>query len=620
MPVRLLADISGPFYNPDQPPRNWSSFPFAQFDLAQEPYVDTAALAAAIARASAHVHALRAQGYTGIVIDNLAHLTSFDDAPQQVYSRHSPFRSRALAYQSAFEQLFGEAAALGMEVFVTADLQWATPPVRAFVGPLDARNPRLAELNSWALAELFDRFPQVRGLVVRVGEVGGAHDLGEAYTGSLIYRDAASLRCLIAALLPACVARDRLLIVRTWSVGIGALGDMVWNAARYREIFSGLESSHLIASIKHGPGDFFRNAAHNPTLGLPGPRQWVELQSRREYELFGMIPASVARLHQQALAHAHANPQLDGVWVWNATGGWGGGRAALGPGGWNLWTELSSALTAMLVSDPGLDTSAFIRTWCAQRLDPVFGQAVADLYLDSERLIEDAWYPAAGEGAGQIVGKIMVPPLLWVWWLRPTASLLVWSMLALAEQGRASTTPESAAAVVCARAHARRLVLLAPRPDPAFSMIIQSARYLADTLAVAHIIRAYFGALFATAAADNRLGWLACARAARRTRLLLATHTASWTSNADFPRLELGEIDAFLRELERAPQFWWRMARVAVAVCRRLETAAPAPQRGPVLALALRQAALLLPLLNRRLYLLPSVIFETGPGAKAWAA
>lgn len=131
----------------------------------------------------------------------------------------------------------------------------------------------------------------------------------------------------------------------------------------------------------------------NPTLGLPGPRQIVELQTRREYELFGLVPSSIAELHQAALQRAYANPQVVGVWAWNSTGGWGGGKATLGTTGWNLWTELGSALTGALAQQPGCDAEAFVRAWLAQRWpDTPFAGAVADLYLASAALIEQGWY------------------------------------------------------------------------------------------------------------------------------------------------------------------------------------------------------------------------------------
>jgi hypothetical protein len=429
---RCLADIGGPFYDPTKPFRNWSALPFYQLDLSQRPYVDQQQLAQGVARALAYIERIHAQGYTGIVIDNLMHLVTFERAPLALYPADSPYRVRALIYRVAFSQLFERAAQLGMEIFVTTDMQWSTPPVRAYAGRMSAANPQWADVNRWALEELFALFPQVGGLVVRTGEAGGAHNQEVGYASHVLYSSTAGLRDLIATLLPVCARHQRLLIMRTWSIGIGELGDLLWSPERYRAVFSGFDSPWLLASIKHGPSDFFRLLPHNPTLGLPGPQQIVELQNRREYELFGMVPSSIAQLHQDVLQHAQAsNPRYAGVWAWNSTGGWGGGRAAIGAQGWSSWTELSSALTAALVRAPQLDTSAFVYGWCAERFSASFGVALAEAYIDSAALIEQGWYSGA-LGGERSLGKIFLPPLLWIWWMRPTASLLIWAYLVAA--------------------------------------------------------------------------------------------------------------------------------------------------------------------------------------------
>jgi hypothetical protein len=167
-----LTDIAGPFYDPSKPFRNWSALPFYQLDLAQPPYVDRTQLEQGVTRALAYLEQVHAQGYTGIVIDNLAHMVAFERAPIEIYGANSPYRQRSLIYRAAFSQLFERAAQLGMEVFITTDMQWGTPPVLGYVGRLAAAGSRLAEINRWALDELFT-FPHVTGLVVRVGEAGG---------------------------------------------------------------------------------------------------------------------------------------------------------------------------------------------------------------------------------------------------------------------------------------------------------------------------------------------------------------------------------------------------------------------------------------------------------------
>ncbi len=651
-----LADLSGPFFDPHKPFRNWSSFPFGQLDLPHAPYVDAAQLDWGVERAIAHLQILRGQGYTGVVVDNLAHLVTLDAAG--IMPAASPTRRRTLVYRDAFTRLFAAAAALGLEVFVTSDMQWSTPELRRAAGRLRAENPRLAELNRLALVELFSVFPQVRGVVLRVGEAGGAHNQGAAYTGHMIYTTPAALRSLIAGLLPVAEAHDRLLIVRTWSIGIGALGDLICAPERYHAVFDGFATPNLLVSIKHGPADFFRRLPPNPTIGLPGPRQIVELQTRREYELFGLAPSSVAELHQAAIQRAVASGQVVGIWAWNSTGGWGGGTATLGATGWNLWTELGSALTAALAQEPGLDSEAFVRAWLAERLPkPVFAQAVADLYLGSASLLEDGWYFGRLPHAIPRLGSLHLAPLLWVWWMRPTAALPIWAYLAHAVGDIVPTLAAGRAARDSAIAHANRLADLAPADNADAVFVAQSARYFADALTLAYAARAMLLPLFSAAWAGRGNSTLAAPpmqQALRSLRTTISEHNLRWGQRSDFPALELAELQQLVVGLEHQPQRTWLQMRAAVELVRGLrDRRAPGgklgllagavgalaltlgllsrrPHRlglagigaGLLLTPAIRRRALqlTLPWLSRRFHLLPSIFFEAGPAIEEWAA
>ncbi|NNJ08878.1 hypothetical protein EKD04_000900 [Chloroflexales bacterium ZM16-3] len=653
-----LADMSGPFYDPRKPFRNWSSFPFTQIDLPTAPYVDQGQLDVGVERACAHLEALRAQGYTGVVIDNMAHLVTFDGAPWPVYTADSPFRLRALAYRAAFGRLFARAATLGMEVYVTTDMQWSTPPLRLAVGELRADSPRLAELNRLAMSELLTTMPEVAGLVVRVGEAGGAHNQGGDYCGHMLYTSPSAMRALIETLLPVCERHSRRLIVRTWSVGIGELGDLICSPERYAEVFGGLSSPNLLASVKHGPADFFRLMPHNPTLGLPGPRQIVELQNRREYELFGMVPSSVSELHRAALARAAADPQCAGIWAWNATGGWGGGRAALGEGGWSLWTELSSALTAALAQDVELDADAFVRGWLGgqesegrsrgpedvslrqresirghlsklptsppdSRLltpDP-WSEALTDLYMDSAELIERGWYMGRLPGAVESLGGIHLSPLLWVWWMRPTSALPIWAYLADAVGDVEGAIRAAGDAAARAEAHARRLAELAPQGDERATQLVDSARYLASALEISHAARALMLPLMGAAWRADRPTRAALRAASRRALTTLSAHHATWAGRSDLPPLEVAELERFALVLGHAPWRIWVQARATCAAVRRLRAA---PPRRPGTSSPLGQAGTMLmttalPWLSQRLNLLPSIFFESGPSISEWA-
>lgn len=660
--MRLLTDVGGPFYDTAKPFRNWSALPFYQLDLPHPPFVDQTQLEWGVTRAITYLEQVRAQGYTGIVVDNLAHLVTFDDAPVRLYRPADAAHQRALIYRAAFTRLFEHAASLAMEVFVTTDMQWSTAAVRRYAGRLEPGNPRLAAVNAWALEELFRCFPHVSGVFVRVGEAGGAHNHDREYAGHMIYRSVPQLRALIGTLLPVCKRAGRLLVVRTWSIGIGQLGDLMWSRERYRAVFGDLASPNLLVSIKHGPSDFFRHLPHNPTIGLPGPAQIVEVQNRREYELFGMTPSSVAELHHAALHPSHSALQPAGVWAWNASGGWGGGTAALGEQGWSLWTELSSALTAALAGAPELNAEHFVQAWFEARFGGAegcrnarnrqrFARAAAALYLDSAELIEDGWYHGRPARGSTLLGRFVVPPLLWVWWLRPTAAPLFWAYLATASADVAATTALSARAVARANEHLEHLVAARPADVPAAAFVVESARFMRDCLAVAHALRSVLLAAAAAARTNDRVRWEAIASQAGAARAVCAAHSATWGARRDFPALELAEVERYLEQLERRSGFHWAQARAAALTASYLlgdgeagvalrslgaallalalfgawrsrpgRMALAVAATAMVLGTQLRQPALqrVAPWLCRRYFIVPSIFFETGPSFTEW--
>jgi hypothetical protein len=641
-----LADIAGPFYDTTKPFRNWSSLPYYQLDLSIPPYVAENQLAQGIQRAIQYLDQIRVQGYTGIVIDNLAHLITFCDTAETIYTAQDPEYQRARRYGTAFTKLFDYAQNLDMQVYITADLQWSTAALRRFVGRITADNERVQLANRWAFHELFTSFPQVSGVVVRIGEAGGAHD-HHGYQGHMLYTNTVALRSLIDILLPICEAYQRQLIVRTWSIGIGELGDLIWSQSRYRAVFADYDSPYLLTSIKHGPIDFFRHLPNNPTLGMPGPRQIIELQNRREYELFGMVPSSVERLHHDVIQHAIRQPQIAGIWAWNSTGGWGGGSSAIGTGIWSIWTELNSMVTAALAQNPACGTAECILAWCCSRYGVELGEAIAAFYRDSEAIMEHGWYLGRFAHSTPSLGPIYLPTLLWIWWMRPTASLLIWMYLATAITDPETTLRLGHEAAQRAEAHATLITTLVGKTD----RLSQSVSYFADLMAVAHVIQQTMLRLAIAVTAGHSAEWQTHIMAAMQLMERLQQHERRWQGNREFPPLELAELRRFLAAMLSAPKVIWRRARFVARIVRQLRRgrrrqrsylaggvgalflvgllarrtrrnlgiAGLVASSMLVPALRRRMVGAALPWLSKRYYLLPSIFFETGPQISEWS-
>jgi hypothetical protein len=311
---------------------------------------------------------------------------------------------------------------------------------------------------------------------------------------------------------------------------------------------------------------------------------------------------------------------------------------------------LSSALTAAIARDPALDTAAFVRCWCANVFaDPAFAAAVAAVYEDSAELFEHGWYGGPLDGGRAAIGGLYLPPLLWVWWMRPTAAPLIWAYLAAATPDVARCLAAGRVAVERLDAHVALLAALAPAGDARARHVAESVRYLRDCIVAAQAIRGVLLPAFAAARRGDRAGWHAAASGAMAARAMLRAHREQWDGRRDFPALELDEVERFLRRLEAGGE--WVMARsmsllvgyllrsgasrrtlrsVGAAALLAALAGAVASRRGGIalaaglvgIALAgrLREPALrrALPWLSRRYFLLPTIFFETGPAFTEW--
>jgi hypothetical protein len=308
----LLLDAIGPFFRGYGRKRvNWSKIPFAH--LERDGAVDQAKLASIRAdfrRLCSHAVAC---GANALSLDDVAHLV-----PHPLYP--APLAAKIDAYRAEFGALFDIAADHGLRVFVTTDVLYSTPELDAVIGRSDRR---AIELLAGACARLLDDFPQVGGVILRLGECD-AKDVDDDFKSRLRIKTARQARRWLRALLPVFEARQRLLIVRTWTVGAYPIGDLIWHRGTFARVFDGLDSTALVISLKYGESDFFRYLPLNAHFFRSPHRKLVELQARREYEGCGEYPSFVGydyERYRQALAGA-SNVR---------SAAWCGARPAAGP-------------------------------------------------------------------------------------------------------------------------------------------------------------------------------------------------------------------------------------------------------------------------------------------------
>ncbi|MCS6967236.1 MAG: hypothetical protein NZM39_01515 [Bernardetiaceae bacterium] len=146
----------------------------------------------------------------------------------------------------------------------------------------DMQAPLTQAIVRAQIAGIFDRFPQVDGLVLRFGETY-LYDTPHHRGGSPIRKGKEGIQDHITLLhilrQEICVKRNKKLFYRTWDFGFNFHN----NPEYYLAVTNAIEPHpNLFFSIKYQQGDFLRMTPFNPCLGIGKHRQVVEAQSAME--------------------------------------------------------------------------------------------------------------------------------------------------------------------------------------------------------------------------------------------------------------------------------------------------------------------------------------------------
>lgn len=406
---------------------------FEDVILADAPYIDQDALAVAGAEFDAYVAHLLAEGYTAVTVPGLLEYLTFSDVGDgtEVYGPDDEHVARALAMREAFGPMWQSARDAGLQVFLRTDMLVVTTPLEEYLterfGGLDTENPEFWEVYAAGLDELYREMPAIDGVLIRIGEAGRVYDLPDwDYRSALAVTTVDAVQAMLTTLLAQAERADREVVFRTWTVGVGAVGDLHTNADSYRTVFENISSDRLIVSTKYSLGDFYSHLPINDTLEIGDQRRIIEFQSRREFENFGAWPNDLGDLYAQTLQRLlAANPNIEGIWTWTQDGGpWRAGPLSLElkAGFWQL-AELNTELAVRLARDPSLDPASVTADWARRWFsdDPATVQAITEAMTDSREAIADGLYigPYA-EHRVQAIG-LEPPPMMWIFeWDIPT--------------------------------------------------------------------------------------------------------------------------------------------------------------------------------------------------------
>lgn len=430
LPFRMV-DLGAVGVEPD--PSAWedgtnyshASEAFVKVLLPEAPYIDEAALDEAFTDFDEFVRHSLENGYNALAFPGFIEFVAFDEvADGVVYTPGDEHRAQALALRDAFGPFWQHADDLGMKVFLRTDMLTLTTPLEDYLvdkfGSLDTEDPALWDVYAAGLDELYAAEPALDGILIRIGEAGDVYDVeGWDYYSQLAVRTPEAVRTMLTTLSAQAEASDREVIFRTWSVGVGAVGDMHTNPASYEEVLGGIDSPALIVSTKYTLGDFYSWLPLNDTLEQGEQRRIVEFQSRREFENFGAFPNDLGREYQYALQTLlAANDMIEGVWVWTQDGGpWRAGPMTLylKAGFWQLY-ELDTVVASALARDPETDVADVTAGWARQWFsdDPETVAAIVEAMGLSREAIEQGLYIEAFADQRVFAIGLEPPPMMWI--------------------------------------------------------------------------------------------------------------------------------------------------------------------------------------------------------------
>lgn len=395
----FLIDAIGPFFrDSDRRVINWSKIPFAE--LPTEGAARTARFARIRADMEVFAERVASLGFNAASLDDVAHL-----AHHPAYGEET--RRIVSAFREELRPLFQILAARGLAIYVTFDAMTYAPEIRAATGGSEARVLDFLE----ALVDRFlADFPEVAGLIVRIGECDG-QDVKGHFRSELFLRTPAMVNRFLRRLLPVLERHRRRLVLRTWTVGAYPVGDLMWHRGTFAQVLEGLESPALVLSMKYGESDSFRYLPLNRNFFRSNLPKIVELQARREYEGCGEYPSFVGWDYERYAQELRQAPNMLGISVWCQTGGWVRFRrlAFLDPG--SPWTEINAFVTLKI----------FKESWSAEEALSALapegrGSKLIELLRLDDQVIKELLYVPAYANQKLYFRRVRIPTLIGVYW------------------------------------------------------------------------------------------------------------------------------------------------------------------------------------------------------------
>ncbi len=324
---------------------------------------------------------IKEMGYNGKVyflFESPALAINWESVDPDILPKGSEERAWVDAKAAQIKEMHAKSKAQDMAIYAMSDLVLFPKRLiekfgieNTFGDPNNALTEKFirAQIN-----EMFDQFPDLDGLVVRIGETY-LHDA--PYHQGAIENKKSPEKTIIPLMKilkeEICEKRNKQLIFRTWIAFDKNIKD-------YLEVSDAIEPhDNLVISIKHCEGDFHRSNAFSKVIGQGRHRQIIEVQSAREYEGKGAYPnyiangvidgfeehASMPKEQINSISEfVEKRPDLyAGIWTWSRGGGWEGPYIKS-----EMWCDLNAWVMAQWGQNTNKSEEFIFNRYATERL------------------------------------------------------------------------------------------------------------------------------------------------------------------------------------------------------------------------------------------------------------
>lgn len=352
-------------------------------------------------------------GFNGQVFKHINCVVTFEKLGVDVFPASTVERAWLDGFTPGFARDIAAAKAAGLSVFYHLDLfvlpkrlveHYRSEICDPESGRILLDRPKTLEIHRAMFDELSERFPEVDGYIIRVGETylfdtphhvgnGPIPRVGDAWSPTYLYPETLGQKqsgpAWISAQVEAyvqliaflrdeiCEKHDRLLFFRTWDV----FPDKLHACPDHYQEVTGRIAPHekLVFSIKHTALDFWRHVKVNECLTRGNHRQIIEVQCQREYEgkgacpnyiMDGVINGFEENAVRTGLRDLLGHPLIVGVYNWSRGGGWYGPYIP-----YELWPDLNAYVLARFVQDPTRSELGIFQDYAVGELELSAGDA-----------------------------------------------------------------------------------------------------------------------------------------------------------------------------------------------------------------------------------------------------